>query len=79
MRSPSTWRFDLGTKKATYEGLGLAELWLVDTAADVVLVYRRSSPEAGEFDVALEVTVGDSLTTPLLPAFAIDLTGLFDR
>jgi len=79
VRSPSTWRYDVGAKKATYERLGLVELWLVDTAADVVLVYRRSSPEAGEFDVALEVAVGESLTTPLLPGFAIDLTELFDR
>lgn len=79
VRSPSTWRYDLGTKKTTYERLGLAELWLVDTAADEVLVYRRSTPKAAEFDVALELGAGDSLTTPLLPGFSLDLAGLFDR
>ncbi len=79
VRSPSTWRYDVGAKKATYERLGLAELWLVDTAADEVLVYRRSSPEATAFDVALELVVGESLTTPLIPGFTIDLRELFDR
>ncbi|MDQ6726483.1 MAG: Uma2 family endonuclease [Actinomycetota bacterium] len=79
VRSPSTWRYDVGAKKAAYERLGLAELWLVDIAADVVLVYRRSSPEAAMFDVALELGPGESLTTPLLPGFSIDLAKLFDR
>ena len=75
----STWRYDVGVKKRTYERLGLAELWLVDTASDTVLVYRRSSAEAAEFDVELELEVGESLTTPLLPGFSVDLAALFDR
>ena len=79
VRSPSTWRYDVGVKKRTYERLGLAELWLVDTASDTVLVYRRSSREAAEFDVELELAVGESLTTPLLPGFSLDLAALFDR
>jgi Uma2 family endonuclease len=79
VRSPSTWRFDVGLKKRTYERLGLTELWLVDIAADEVLVYRRSSPAVTEFDVALEVTAAEVLTTPLLPGFSLDLAGLFDR
>lgn len=62
-----------------YEQLGLAELWLVDTAADVVLVYRRSSPKAATFDVASELPAGESLATPLLPGFSLDLASLFDR
>ena len=79
VRSPSTWRYDVHTTKSTYERLGLAELWLVDTAADVVLVYRRSGPEAPGFDVDLEVAAGETLTTPLLPGFSLDLAELFDR
>ena len=42
VRSPSTWRYDIGAKKARYEQHGLPELWLVDTAADEVIVFRRS-------------------------------------
>ena len=79
VRSPSTWRYDVGTKKKTYERRGLAELWLVDTESDTVLVYRRSSPEAAEFDVALEIAPGEPLITPLIPGFALDLAELFDR
>ena len=45
VRSPSTWRFDIGTKKAAYERHGLGELWLADTAASVLLGFRRSAPE----------------------------------
>ena len=79
VRSPSTWRYDVGVKKRIYDRHGLTELWLVDTASDTVLVYRRSSPKAGEFDVELECEAGESLTTPLLPGFSLDLAGLFDR
>ncbi len=79
VRSPSTWRFDVGAKKRTYERLGLAELWLVDTGSDTVLVYRRSSPESPEFDVALELGAGELLATPLIPRFEDDLADLFDR
>lgn len=77
VRSPSTWRYDVGTKRATYERLGLSELWLVDTKANSVLVYRRSSSKATTFDMALELEAGQVLTTPLIPGFALDLGELF--
>ena len=77
VRSPSTWRYDIGAKKAAYERAGLAELWLVDTMASEVIVFRRSSPKAPTFDVALELTVDDELTSPQLPGFALALSKLF--
>lgn len=55
VRSPSTWRFDIGAIRKTYERSGLPELWLVDTSSDTILVYRRSRLDVGRFDVALEV------------------------
>lgn len=79
MRSPSTWRLDVGTKKRVYEESALPELWLVDTEADVVLVFRRSSPHAATFDVELELAEGDDLTSPLLPGFAVGIAELFGR
>lgn len=79
VRSPSTWRFDIGVKKATYERAGLPELWLVDTHADTVLVFRRSSPSSPTFDIALELVAGDQLSSPLLPGFSLDIAELFDR
>jgi Uma2 family endonuclease len=77
IRSPSTWRYDIGAKKSGYERRGLPELWLIDTAADEVLVFRRSQPDAPQFDVALELTRDESLASPLLPGFAIALNALF--
>ncbi len=77
IRSPSTWAYDIGAKKAAYERHGLLELWLVDTAADELLVFRRSRPQAPAFDVAIELTAGDALSSPLLPGFALSLGELF--
>lgn len=77
VRSPSTWRYDIGAKKAGYERAGLPELWLVDTAADEVLVFRRSGPAAPAFDVSLELTSEDVLTSPRLPDFGLPLRSLF--
>lgn len=77
MRSPSTWRYDVGVEKSVYEERGLAELWLVDTAADVVLVFRRSIRAAERFDVSLELARGDELTSPQLPGFAFAVAELF--
>jgi Uma2 family endonuclease len=79
IRSSGTWRYDVGAKKAVYERGGLPELWLVDHAADTVLVYRRSDPAAKRFDVALELTTGDTLASPQLPDFALALDELFKR
>jgi Uma2 family endonuclease len=79
IRSASTWRYDVGAKKRVYEEGGLAELWLVDDAADTVLVYRRSKPGERTFDVALELGPGDLLASPLLPGFALPLDELFRR
>jgi len=77
VRSPATWRFDLGAKKAGYERHGLRELWLVDTLARSVLVYRRSSRDGPGFDVALELTEGESLSSPALTGFVLAVSDVF--
>jgi Uma2 family endonuclease len=77
VRSPSTWRYDVGVKLSVYERQGLAELWLVDTRASTVLVFRRSSLETASFDVRLELELGEDLTSPQLPGFSLALTELF--
>jgi Uma2 family endonuclease len=78
VRSPSTWRYDIGRKKSNYELYGVGELWLVDTAADVVDVFRRSVPESPRFDVCLEFRDGEALTSPLLPGFALAVSEIFE-
>ena len=77
IRSPSTWRYDIGTKKSVYEREALPELWLVDGDAGVLLVFRRSTPKSPTFDVALEFDRTATLTSPLLPGFALDAGALF--
>ena len=77
VRSPSTWRYDIGAKKSGYEREGLRELWLVDTAAGEVLVFRRSTADARSFDIALELRANDALGSPLLPGFTLALSELF--
>ena len=77
IRSPSTWKYDIGAKKSAYERHGLPELWLVDTVAEEVLVFRRSAPDRASFDVAVELGRGEALTSPLLPCFALSLDELF--
>jgi Uma2 family endonuclease len=79
VRSPSTWRYDLGVKKDRYEERGVAELWLIDTEADLVTVHRRSSPDSPTFDVSFSVGTGEVLTTPLIDGFEVDVSQLFDR
>ena len=77
VRSPSTWRYDVGRKKAIYEDAGLPELWLVDDQAETVLVFRRSHPEQAGFDIAIELGAGEILTSPQLPGFALAIDELF--
>jgi len=77
VRSPSTWRHDIGAKKSGYERAGLRELWLIDSAADEVLVFRRSAPDVPAFDVSLRLGRDETLTSPSLLGFALALDTLF--
>lgn len=79
VRFESTWARDIGVKRSAYENNGLPELWLVDTVSDLVLVHRRSTPEAPTFEAAIEVGAGAILTTPMMPGFSVDVAVLFDR
>jgi Uma2 family endonuclease len=79
VRSPSTWRYDVGKKRAAYERAGLPELWLVDTRAESVLVFRRSTPAAPSFDLELELSGEDELRSPLLPGFSVPAERIFRR
>lgn len=77
VRSPSTWRHDLGAKRAHYEASGIAELWLVDTGTCAVMAHRRSRPTAPTYDVVDTLAGDDALTSPLLPGFGAAVAGLF--
>ena len=53
------------------------ELWLVDTSAETVLVFRRSTSSAPIFDVALELTSEETLSSPQLEGFTARVGDLF--
>ena len=77
VRSPGTWRFDLGRKRSVYEVVGVRELWLVDTPASTVLVFRRATPESTGFDDDAELGPGTTLASPLLEGFELAIDELF--
>jgi len=71
VRSPSTWKYDIGAKLALYERRDVREAWLVDHPARTVLVHRRSDPRASRFDVHLEAADDAALTSPMLPGLRV--------
>ena len=65
---------DREAKRKLYSRHGVREYWIVDWVARTIEVYRRSGEQ-----LALTVTLlaGDTLTSPLLPEFALRLDELF--
>ncbi len=72
--SPSSAERDRGYKRALYAMHGVAEYWLVDPAAETVWVHRLRN---GELVVAHTFASGDTLCSPLLPGFALDVDDVF--
>ena len=77
IRSAISWKYDIHAKWNGYQRHGLLEYWLVDTESESVLVYRRSKPSAKAFDIALELAVGETLTSPQLPGFELPIDTVF--
>lgn len=74
VRSPGTWALDIGPKLRQYERSGTKELWLVDPTSRTVLVFRR---DGTGFETTQDLGPGETLSTPLLPGFALALDDLF--
>ncbi len=72
--SPTTARLDLGPKRVLYARHGVTEYWVVDPDANRIDVYRLQE-NAEKPQRTLGAT--DTLTTPLLPGFSLDLAGVF--
>jgi Uma2 family endonuclease len=69
VRSPGTWRYDLGRKRELYERHGVAELWLVDPFSRSILAFRRAARSA-PFATPVELQADESIASPLLPGFS---------
>ncbi len=77
VRSPSTWKYDIGVKRRLYEEHGAGELWLVDTSSSSVIICRRSEPGGPRFDVEAELSAPELLTSPALAGFELAVEDLF--
>ena len=69
--SESNRQYDEQVKYKTYERLGVLEYWIVDPDGHSVKVFRRTN------DRFTAIPVTDTLTTPLLPGFALRVESLF--
>lgn len=69
-------RKDEVTKRRLYEKFAVEEYWVGDPAIDVVKLYRHSG-EAFAPAIELNTEAGGSITSPLLPGFALDVNWIF--
>ena len=72
--SEGTRRRDIVVKRRLYEQFGVDEYWIVDPEIDAIQIYRRRGKA---FERAAELETGDTLTSPLLPGFALPLEKVF--
>ena len=75
--SPGTSRRDFGIKRDLYERGGVREYWIVDPVRDSLRVLSRSDDGKLTLESELSSAGGSTLTTPLLPGFALSLEALF--
>ncbi len=75
--SPSTRKRDLTLKRQLFDREGVREYWIVDPDRNSVAVYRRG--DDGSFPLATTLSAKDAetLTTPLLPGWELQLERLF--
>jgi len=75
--SAGTRRADEKTKYRLFDRAGVREYWLIDPELDLVKVFRRDATGAFPRVAELAKDTGDTLTTPLLPAFSLPLDSYF--
>lgn len=75
--SPSTRQRDLTAKRKLFDREGVREYWIVDPERDSVAVYRRVDDGSFPLATTLEAKDADTLTTPLLPGWELQLGHFF--
>jgi Uma2 family endonuclease len=76
--SPSTRRVDEIDKRKLYDRGGVDEYWIADPEGEQVEIYRRSR-SAFELVARISKEAGGTITTPLLPEFALDVVDVLAR
>lgn len=67
--SPNTAIYDRNTKADTYAALGVRELWLVDTANEIIEV-RNLLPNENCYGIGVVFKRGEQVESKILPTFA---------
>jgi Uma2 family endonuclease len=75
--SPGTSRRDCGIKRDLYDRGGVREYWIVDPARNSIQVFARFKDRALTNQSELFAAEENTLTTPLLPGFLLNLVDLF--
>jgi Uma2 family endonuclease len=74
--SDGTRRYDEIQKRRLYESAGVDEYWVVDPELELVKIYR-SSDGAYVRGADLDTDTGGTITSPLLPEFALPIAEVF--
>jgi len=72
--SPSTAGRDRTLKRGPYAKHGVQEYWLIDPDARTVTVLRLAG---GAFEMVRLYGAGETMTSPMLAGFAVDLDEIF--
>jgi len=72
--SPGNSAKEMKFKYEAYEEAGVKEYWIVDTSHQFITVYTLVNEK---FVAAPAVVQGETLTTPILPGFTLDISQVF--
>jgi Uma2 family endonuclease len=74
--SPGNNKKELQNKYEIYEESGVKEYWIISPQNETFLKYTLA--EDGKFQTSHLMTIGDKVTTSILPGFVLELTELFE-
>lgn len=75
--SPGNNKKELRNKFEVYQEAGVKEYWIIHPSERTFLKYNLS--EAGEFQPSMLMTMGDFVTSDILPGFVLDLSEVFEE
>ena len=73
--SPGTTRRDRKVKREIYQEFGVREMWFVSPKTRQIEVHRQAG---GVYAAPFTISSGETLTSPLLPGFTLDVAAVFD-
>jgi len=77
--SKGTRKRDLTLKRRLFDREGVREYWSVDPEANSVALYQRAADGTMPLTATLEARNAETLTTPLLPGWALPLEKFFAK